>query len=88
MKFGPLGKGIGGGMKAAKLFSDLTGSIFGIKTQDFAKDMATLETVGGSYGGSTAMIEDAANKAGKKYGLFGLGAKRRANRLIDRARIQ
>ena len=88
MKFGPLGKGIGGGMKAAKLFSDLTGSIFGIKTQDFAKDMATLETVGGSYGGSTAMIEDAANKAGKKYGLFGLGAKNRANKLIDRARIQ
>ena len=88
MKFGPLGKGIGGGMKALKLFSDLTGSAFGIKTQAFAKDMATLETVGGSYGGSSALIEDAANKAGKKYGLFGLGAKRRANKLIDRARIQ
>ena len=88
MKFGPLGKAVGGGMKAAKLVSDLTGSIFGIKTQDFAKDMATLETVGGSYGGSSALIADAANKAGKKYGLFGLGAKRRANKLIDRARIQ
>ena len=88
MNFGPLGKGFGGGMKALKLFSDLTGSIFGIKTQDFAKDMATLETVGGSYGGSSALIADAANKAGKKYGLFGLGAKRRANKLIDRARIQ
>ena len=88
MNFGPLGKGIGGGMKALKLFSDLTGSVFGIKTQDFAKDMATLETVGGSYGGSSALIADAANKAGKKYGLFGLGAKNRANKLIDRARIQ
>lgn len=88
MKFGPLGKGIGGGMKALKLFSDLTGSVFGIKTQDFAKDMATLETVGGSYGGSSALIADAADKAGKKYGLFGLGAKNRANKLIDRARIQ
>ena len=88
MNFGPLGKGFGGGMKALKLFSDLTGSIFGIKTQDFAKDMATLETVGGSYGGSSALIADAANKAGKKYGLFSLGAKRRANKLIDRARIQ
>ena len=88
MKFGPLGKGIGGGMKAAKLFSDLTGSIFGIKTQDFAKDMATLETVGGSYGGSSALIADAADKAGKRYGLFGLGARNRANKLIDRARIQ
>ena len=88
MKFGPLGQAIGGGMKVAKAFSDITGSVFGIKTQDFAKDMATLETVGGSYGGSTAMIEDAANKAGKKYGLFGLGSKHRANKLIDRARIQ
>lgn len=88
MKFGPLGKAIGGGMKVAKAFSDITGSVFGIKTQDFAKDMATLETVGGSYGGSSALIADAANKAGKKYGLFGLGSKRRANRLIDRARVQ
>ena len=84
MKFGPLGKAIGGGMKVAKVVSDL----FGSKTQDFAKDMATLETVGGSYGGSSALIEDAANKAGKKYGLFASGARRRANRLIDRARVQ
>ena len=84
MKFGPLGKAIGGGMKVAKVVSDL----FGSKTQDFAKDMATLETVGGSYGGSSALIEDAANKAGKKYGLFASGARRRANKLIDRARIQ
>lgn len=88
MKFGPLGQAIGGGMKVAKAFSDITGSVFGIKTQDFAKDTATLETVGGSYGGSSALIEDAANKAGKKYGLFGLGSKHRANKLIDRARIQ
>ena len=84
MKFGPLGKAVGGGMKVAKVVSDL----FGSKTQDFAKDMATLETVGGSYGGSSALIEDAANKAGKKYGLFASGARRRANRLIDRARVQ
>ena len=88
MKFGPLGQAVGGGMKVAKAFSDITGSIFGIKTQDFAKDISTLETVGGSYGGSSALIEDAANKAGKKYGLFGLGSKHRANKLIDRARIQ
>ena len=84
MKFGPLGKAVGGGMKVAKVVSDL----FGSKTQDFAKDTETLETVGGSYGGSSALIEDAANKAGKKYGLFASGARRRANRLIDRARVQ
>ena len=84
MKFGPLGKAVGGGMKVAKVISDL----FGSKTQDFAKDTETLETVGGSYGGSSALIEDAANKAGKKYGLFASGARRRANRLIDRARVQ
>lgn len=84
MKFGPLGKAVGGGMKVAKVVSDL----FGSKTQDFIKDTETLETVGGSYGGSTAMIKDAADKAGKRYGLFASGARRRANRLIDRARIQ
>ena len=88
MRFGPLGKGIGGGMKALKLFSDLTGSVFGIKSQAFAEDKGTLETVGDFYWGSTAMIKDAADKAGKRYGLFGLGAKNRANKLIDRARIQ
>ena len=88
MKFGPLGKAVGGGMKAAKLVSDLTGSVFGIKSQAFAEDKGTLETVGDFYGGSTAMIKDAADKAGKRYGLFGLGAKNRANKLIDRARIQ
>lgn len=84
MKFGPLGKAVGGGMKVAKVVSDL----FGSKTQDFIKDTETLETVGGSYGGSSALIEDAAKKAGKKYGLFASGARRRANRLIDRARVQ
>ena len=88
MRFGPLGKGIGGGMKALKLFSDLTGSAFGIKSQAFAEDKGTLGTVGDFYMGSTAMIKDAADKAGKQYGLFSLGAKRRADKLIDRARIQ
>ena len=88
MRFGPLGKGIGGGMKALKLFSDLTGSTFGIKSQAFAEDKGTLGTVGDFYMGSTAMIKDAADKAGKRYGLFGLGARNRANKLIDRARIQ
>ena len=88
MRFGPLGKGIGGGMKALKLFSDLTGSTFGIKSQAFAEDKGTLGTVGDFYMGSTAMIKDAADKAGKQYGLFSLGAKNRANKLIDRARIQ
>ena len=88
MKFGPLGKAIGGGMKVAKAISDIGGGLFGIKTQDFAEDIATLETVGGSYGGSSALIKDAANKAGKKYGLFGIGAKNKANKLINKARIQ
>ena len=75
-------------MKALKLFSDLTGSTFGIKSQAFAEDKGTLGTVGDFYMGSTAMIKDAADKAGKRYGLFGLGARNRANKLIDRARIQ
>jgi len=42
--------------------------------------------VGGSYGGSVNTINDAVSKAGKKYGLFSSGARKKANRLIDSAR--
>ena len=60
----------------------------GKKTQQFGLNRATLEQVGGSYGGSSNLIADAASKAGKKYGLFSSGSRRRANRQIDQARIQ
>ena len=63
-------------------------SLGGKKTQKFGLNRATLEQVGSSYGGSSNLIADAASKAGKKYGLFSSGSRRRANRQIDQARIQ
>lgn len=56
------------------------------KTQDFSADTDTIEKVGGSYEGTVAGIEKAADKAGKKYGLFSRGAKKRANNYIKEMR--
>jgi hypothetical protein len=38
--------------------------------------------MGSSYGGTSSQADAAASKSGKKYGLFSLGAKNEANRLI------
>ena len=64
----------------------LVNAIGAKKTQEFSIDRDTIEDVGGSYGGSVKKIENAADKAGKKYGLFSGGARKRANRQIDTAR--
>lgn len=59
---------------------------FGKRTQDFATDTETIEQVGGSYGGTVDLINDAQSKANKKYGLFSGKARKNANRLIADAR--
>nr|DAG88875.1 MAG TPA: hypothetical protein [Crassvirales sp.] len=66
----------------------LINGIGGKRTQDFSANNDTIEKVGGSYGGSVNLINEAVSKAGKKYGLFSGGARRRANRLINTARNQ
>ena len=66
------------------LFNDA----FGKTTQQFSANKDTVEKVGGDYADSVNTIEDAVSKAGKKYGLFSNGARKRANRLIDTARAQ
>ena len=66
------------------LFNDA----FGKTTQQFSANKGTIEKVGGDYADSVNTIEDAVSKAGKKYGLFSNGARKRANRLIDTARTQ
>jgi hypothetical protein len=63
-------------------------TLFGSKSKEFGVNQATISQVGGSYGGSVATINDAASKAGKKYGLFSGGARRRANALIDKAALK
>lgn len=58
------------------------------RTKDFSLNKDTIEKVGSDYADSVNTIEDAVSKAGKKYGLFSNGARKRANRLIDTARTQ
>ena len=78
---GMYGKGV---MAVLKGVNSLGGS----NTQEFSADQQTLAQVGGSYGGSVNNITNAASKAGKKYGLFSNGSRRKANRQIDKARLQ
>ena len=53
--------------------------IYGKKSDAFATDVAALETVGSSYGGTSSDISEAAANAGKKYGLLSSNARKRAN---------
>lgn len=60
----------------------------GKKADSFAADQDILASVGSSYGGTTEDINNAAAKAGKKYGLFSSGSRRKANRAIADARAK
>ena len=66
----------------------LINGMFGKKTRDFSANKATIEQVGGSYGGTVRNINEASEKAGKKYGLFSSGKRKQANRFIDRTESQ
>ena len=58
------------------------------RAKQFSANNDTIEKVGEDYADSVNTIEEAVSKAGKKYGLFSNGARKRANRLIDTARAQ
>ena len=60
----------------------------GKNSDSFGADQDALAAVGSSYGGTAADINDAAAKAGKKYGLFSSGARKKANEAIAKARSQ
>ena len=60
----------------------------GKKANSFAVDQDVASEVGSSYGGTMADLENAANKAGKKYGLFSSGSRRKANRQIADAKAK
>lgn len=55
------------------------------RTRDFKMDQETYEDQGSAYGGTYDDIQDAQNKAGKKYGLFSSRARRKANAAIAEA---
>lgn len=63
-------------------------SIGAKRTQQFSADKDAIEQVGGSYSGTVKTINNAANKANKKYSIFSSGSRKKANRQIDRARLQ
>jgi len=47
-----------------------------------------LASVGSSYGGTTSDLNNAAEKAGKKYGLFSSKARKKADKAINSARTK
>lgn len=66
----------------------IVNTVFAKKSDDFSLDQATAEAAGSSYGGTIHDVMQAADKAGKKYGLLSNRARKRANRVIDEARQQ
>ena len=59
----------------------------GARSSDkFAVDNNVRSQIGGSYGGAYKFMDDAASKAGKKYGLFSSGTLDDANRQIGQAK--
>ena len=60
----------------------------GKNTQDFGVDQDIVESVGSSYGGTVDDLNDAAEKAGKKYGLFSTKARKKADKAIADAKAK
>ena len=60
----------------------------GKNSDSFGADLDTLAAVGSSYGGTASDINDAASKAGKKYGLFSSKARKKANEAIATVKSQ
>lgn len=60
----------------------------GKNSDSFGLDQDTIAKVGSSYGGTVDDLNDAASKAGKKYGLFSSKARKKANAAIANAKAQ
>ena len=58
----------------------------GKNSDSFGVDQDTVAQVGSSYGGTVNDLNDAASKAGKKYGLFSSKARKKANEAIATAK--
>ena len=63
----------------------LVNSLVGSTTDTITRDEEAFGTVGSSYGGTGATVDDAVSKSGKKYGLFSTGKRKEADALIDEA---
>lgn len=58
------------------------------KSDAFSKDEETFNQLDGAYAGTEGTVNSAAEKAGKKYGLFSRRQRSKANREIAEARRQ
>jgi hypothetical protein len=56
------------------------------KADNFTVDNNVRSQIGGSYQGAYSFMDSAADKAGKKYGLFSNGARHDANRDIAQSK--
>lgn len=57
----------------------------GKNSNSFGVDQSIIESVGSSYGGSVNDMMEAEKTAGKKYGLFSSGTRKKANTAIAKA---
>ncbi len=98
---GGIANKLGGGTDAMTTQDAIMGSAFmqmtplglingfgGQKADTITRDNAAFEAVGSSYGGTSAAVDDALTKSGKKYGLFSSGSRKDANREIAEAKRQ
>lgn len=60
----------------------------GSKADTMAKDSEAFDQAGSSYGGTGDLVNDALNKASKKYGFLSMGSRDKANALIRKAEAQ
>lgn len=60
----------------------------GKRAHTIERDDQAFQVVGSSYGGTQDKVDRAVTKSGKKYGLVSGSARRKANRLIDRAKLE
>ena len=75
-------------MTGVGLVANVINSTFGKKADTITKNEQVFEQVGSSYGGTSAAVDDALEKSGKKYGLFSSGARKDANEEIAEAKRQ
>lgn len=66
----------------------LINGIFGQRADTITRNDEAFATVGSSYTGTDATVNDALTKSGKKYGLFSSGARKDANNEIWEAKRQ
>lgn len=66
----------------------MVNGFFGNTTNTIEKDQEAFNTVGSSYGGTQSKVDEAVTKSGKKYGLVSNSARKKADKLINRANTE